>query len=110
MTSKSVILLDRHSAPGGHWVDSYEFVKLHQPSTFCKRALSSGFPSLRLLLADGVASEILEDEGDIRELAYLAGSTSSSALYLRPRQSLVQRGPTPEIPATSLHRRRRRDQ
>ena len=42
----SVILLDRHSAPGGHWVDSYEFVKLHQPSTFCKRALS--LPASRL--------------------------------------------------------------
>lgn len=30
----SVILVDRRHAPGGHWVDAYPFVRLHQPSTF----------------------------------------------------------------------------
>ena len=45
-------MLDRHAEPGGHWVDSYEFVKLHQPAAFY-----------------GVASEILEEPGDQTELA-----------------------------------------
>ena len=27
-----VVLVDRHPAPGGHWNDDYDFVKLHQPS------------------------------------------------------------------------------
>ena len=29
----NVVLVDRpHHRPGGHWVDSYPFVQLHQPS------------------------------------------------------------------------------
>ncbi len=28
------ILVDRHARPGGHWNDSYPFVRLHQPSAF----------------------------------------------------------------------------
>ena len=31
-TSCRVVLVDRHPAPGGHWNDDYDFVKLHQPS------------------------------------------------------------------------------
>ena len=31
-TSCRVVLVDRHRAPGGHWNDDYDFVKLHQPS------------------------------------------------------------------------------
>jgi hypothetical protein len=27
-----VVMLDRRSAPGGHWLDAYPFVRLHQPS------------------------------------------------------------------------------
>ena len=30
----SVALVDRRHAPGGHWVDAYPFVRLHQPSAF----------------------------------------------------------------------------
>jgi hypothetical protein len=30
----TVTLVDRRHAPGGHWVDAYPFVRLHQPSTF----------------------------------------------------------------------------
>lgn len=28
----SVVIVDGHSAPGGHWNDAYGFVRLHQPS------------------------------------------------------------------------------
>ena len=30
----TVTIVDRRHAPGGHWVDAYPFVRLHQPSTF----------------------------------------------------------------------------
>jgi hypothetical protein len=30
----SVTMVDRRHAPGGHWLDAYPFVRLHQPSAF----------------------------------------------------------------------------
>lgn len=30
----TVTIVDRRHAPGGHWVDAYPYVRLHQPSTF----------------------------------------------------------------------------
>ncbi|MBJ82650.1 MAG: hypothetical protein CL462_07090 [Acidimicrobiaceae bacterium] len=33
-TDATVTIVDRHSHPGGHWNDSYPFVRLHQPSSF----------------------------------------------------------------------------
>lgn len=30
----SVMIIDRHGKPGGHWNDAYPFVRLHQPSAF----------------------------------------------------------------------------
>ncbi len=30
----TVTIVDRRHAPGGHWLDAYPFVRLHQPSTF----------------------------------------------------------------------------
>ena len=32
MPDKKVILVDKKARPGGHWVDGYDFVHLHQPS------------------------------------------------------------------------------
>src|SRR5262245_37638076 len=29
----SIVLVDRHDRPGGHWNEVYSFVRLHQPST-----------------------------------------------------------------------------
>ena len=29
-----VVLVDRRHAPGGHWLDAYPFVRLHQPSSY----------------------------------------------------------------------------
>lgn len=37
-----VLIVDRRHAPGGHWVDAYPFVRLHQPSAYY------GVNSLRL--------------------------------------------------------------
>ncbi|MBZ0234550.1 MAG: NAD(P)-binding protein [Deltaproteobacteria bacterium] len=33
-TSATVTIVDRRHAPGGHWVDAYPYVRLHQPSAF----------------------------------------------------------------------------
>ncbi|MEW1821579.1 NAD(P)-binding protein [Arthrobacter sp. NPDC080031] len=31
-TDHTMVTVDRHHAPGGHWNDAYPFVRLHQPS------------------------------------------------------------------------------
>jgi hypothetical protein len=33
-SDSNFLLVDRHARPGGHWNDSYPFVRLHQPSAF----------------------------------------------------------------------------
>jgi hypothetical protein len=33
-TNATLVMVDRHHAPGGHWNDAYPFVRLHQPSTY----------------------------------------------------------------------------
>ncbi|MCY1272311.1 hypothetical protein D9M68_434190 [compost metagenome] len=41
----TVLMVDRHAQPGGHWNDAYPFVRLHQPSAFYgvnSRQLGSG--------------------------------------------------------------------
>ena len=49
-TSVSVLLIDAKTCPGGHWNDSYNFVRLHQPSYMY------GVESLKLEPSDDVAS------------------------------------------------------
>lgn len=33
-TDASIVIVDKHHKPGGHWNDAYSFVTLHQPSAF----------------------------------------------------------------------------
>lgn len=33
-TDATITIVDRRPAPGGHWIDAYSYVRLHQPSTF----------------------------------------------------------------------------
>jgi putative NAD(P)-binding protein len=33
-TDADVVLIDRRHRPGGHWLDAYRFVRLHQPSAY----------------------------------------------------------------------------
>jgi hypothetical protein len=33
-SAADVVMVDRRHRPGGHWLDSYQFVQLHQPSRF----------------------------------------------------------------------------
>jgi cation diffusion facilitator CzcD-associated flavoprotein CzcO len=32
--SATITIVDERAAPGGHWVDAYEFVRTHQPASF----------------------------------------------------------------------------
>ncbi|MEM8617711.1 MAG: NAD(P)-binding protein, partial [Pseudomonadota bacterium] len=44
-TDKTMVIVDRHAKPGGHWNDAYPFVTLHQPSAYygvSSRELSTG--------------------------------------------------------------------
>ncbi len=44
-TTASMVIVDRHHGPGGHWNDAYPFVRLHQPSAYYgvnSRKLGSG--------------------------------------------------------------------
>ena len=41
-STAEVVMVDRRPAPGGHWIDAYPFVRLHQPSA------NYGVPSLTL--------------------------------------------------------------
>ncbi len=41
-TDARVVMVDRRHGPGGHWLDAYPFVRLHQPSAYY------GVPSRRL--------------------------------------------------------------
>ena len=33
-SDKTVLIVDMHQKPGGHWNDAYPFVTLHQPSAY----------------------------------------------------------------------------
>jgi len=47
--NSTVLMVDRHHRPGGHWNDAYPFVRLHQPSAWygvASRELSSGVKDL----------------------------------------------------------------
>jgi hypothetical protein len=33
-TDATMVIVDRHDRPGGHWNDAYPFVRLHQPASF----------------------------------------------------------------------------
>lgn len=33
-SNASITIVDRRHAPGGHWIDAYPYVRLHQPSAF----------------------------------------------------------------------------
>ncbi|MEE8245428.1 MAG: NAD(P)-binding protein [Pseudomonadales bacterium] len=33
-TDATVVMVDKHHQPGGHWNDAYPYVRLHQPSSF----------------------------------------------------------------------------
>lgn len=65
----SVVLVDQHAKPGGHWNDAYPFVRLHQPSAFY------GVSSVPL------GSERIDSVGLNAGLAELASGAEVCAYY-----------------------------
>ncbi len=70
-----VVLIDYHQAPGGQWNDSYDFVRLHQPSTMY-----------------GVESEPLELGTGAERTAHRATRAEILAYYRRVQSKWEKRG------------------
>jgi hypothetical protein len=64
-----VVVLDRRAAPGGHWLDAYPFVRLHQPSA------NYGVNSTAL------GSDRIDEEGPNRGFRELAGGAEICAYF-----------------------------
>ena len=69
-----VVMVDRRHAPGGHWLDAYPFVRLHQPSSYY------GVNSLAL------GSETIDTHGPNKGLYERAGGPELCAYYDRVMQ------------------------
>ncbi|MBI2378140.1 MAG: NAD(P)-binding protein [Deltaproteobacteria bacterium] len=65
----TIAIVDRRHAPGGHWVDAYPFVRLHQPSTFY------GVSSVPL------GSDAMDTSGTNKGFYELAGADELRAYY-----------------------------
>ncbi len=64
-----VVVVDRRPAPGGHWLDAYPFVRLHQPSA------NYGVDSTPL------GSDRIDQEGPNRGFRELAGAAEICAYF-----------------------------
>jgi hypothetical protein len=65
----TVTIVDRRHAPGGHWIDAYPFVRLHQPSAFY------GVPSVPL------GHDAIDDVGTNAGYYELAGADELRAYF-----------------------------
>jgi len=74
----SVVMLDKHPGPGGQWNDSYDFVRLHQPSNMY------GVESTKLEPDDDNANNNADTEGE----AHRAKRSEILDYYQRVRQNL----------------------
>ena len=72
----SIVIVDRHANPGGHWNDAYPFVTLHQPALFY-----------------GVNSEPLGRGGED-----LSSGAEILAYYQRVREKMLRSGQVKYFP------------
>jgi cation diffusion facilitator CzcD-associated flavoprotein CzcO len=78
----TVAIVDRRPAPGGHWLEAYPFVRLHQPSAFY------GVSSLAL-----ESSDAIDRSGFNEGFAALAGADELRAYFARVmRQTFLPSG------------------
>src|SRR5262249_18459472 len=85
-----VIMVDRRHAPGGHWLEAYPFVRLHQPSSFY------GVNSLPL------GSETIDRHGPNKGLYERAGAAEICGYYGRVmQQRLLASGQVRYFPMSS---------
>ena len=95
-TDKTIILVDDHMQPGGHWNDSYPFVTLHQPATYYgvnsrtleKAPLSTELASKSEILA--YYQEVLAELLETGRLKYFPMCRAENDLSQRTFRSLVQ--------------------
>jgi hypothetical protein len=67
-SDRTLILVDEHAQPGGHWNHAYPFVRLHQPSTFY--GVSSRPLGHLRLDRDGMNAGLYEQATGIEVLTY----------------------------------------
>jgi hypothetical protein len=127
-TPADVVMIDRRHGPGGHWLDAYPFVRLHQPSAFYgvdstplgTDAIQQTGPETgmyeRATAAEicGYYARVMDDRllasGQVRffpQTEHLGGTRFASRLSgdefdVRVRKRIVDAGYlAPEIPASS---------
>jgi hypothetical protein len=79
-TGASLVMVDRRSAPGGHWNDAYPFVRLHQPSLYY------GVNSTPL------GSDAVVPRGPEKGLYERTGGAEIRAYYARVMERLIGSG------------------
>lgn len=84
----TVLIVDRHAAPGGHWNDAYPFVRLHQPSAFY------GVEGLEL------GRNSIDGSGPNKGFYELAGGPEILAYFERAMVELVETGRVEYRPMT----------
>jgi hypothetical protein len=89
-SSADVVMVDRRHAPGGHWLEAYPFVRLHQPSAFY------GVNSLPL------GSESIDRHGPNEGFYERAGAAEIGGYYDRVmRERLLPSGRVRYFPMSS---------
>ena len=85
-----VVMVDRRHAPGGHWLEAYPFVRLHQPSAYY------GVNSLPL------GSETIDRHGPNAGMYERAGAAEICGYYDRVmQQRLLPSGQVRYFPMSS---------
>src|SRR5580658_5859574 len=85
-----IVMVDRRNAPGGHWLEAYPFVRLHQPSSFY------GVNSLPL------GSETIDRHGPNEGFYERAGAAEICGYYDRVmRERLLPSGRVRYFPMSS---------
>ncbi len=86
----TLLVVDRHGLPGGHWNDAYPFVRLHQPSAF--------YGVASLALGDGA----LEEEGPDAGFMQLASGAEVLAHFQHAMRRLLASGRVVYRPMSEL--------
>jgi len=84
-----VVMVDRRHAPGGHWLEAYPFVRLHQPSSYY------GVSSLPL------GSEAIDRHGPNEGFYDRSGAPEICGYYERAMQRLLATGRVRYFPMAS---------
>ena len=73
-SNASITIVDRRHAPGGHWIDAYPYVRLHQPSAFGNAGKWREAPD-----APQIPAVSLEDSTALSMRAFSCASASNTA-------------------------------